>query len=236
MPRFVVVTGASSGIGRAVASRLLDEGHAVLGLARDFSKFQHPRLKAVEVDLAELATLPEQLKNLVDGHAGVDAVVLNAGRGEFGGLEEFSFAQIRSLVDLNFVSHAYVVRAFLPTMKKVDRGDLVFIGSEAALAGKRRGAVYCATKFALRGFSQALREECAASGIRVTLVNPGMVRTPFFDKLDFAPGNDPENYVLPEDVAEVVSMVLASRPQTTFDEINLSPLKRVVRHKKGERG
>ncbi|MCZ6795808.1 MAG: SDR family NAD(P)-dependent oxidoreductase, partial [Planctomycetota bacterium] len=96
-------------------------------------------------------------------------------------------------------------------------------------AGKRQGAVYCASKFALRGFAQALREECAASGVRVTIVNPGMVRTGFFDDLDFAPGEEPANYVLPEDVAEVVAAVLSMRRETVVDEINLSPLKKVVR-------
>ena len=67
---------------------------------------------------------------------------------------------------------------------------MVLIGSEAALAGGARGAVYSATKFALRGFCQSLRQESAAAGIRVTLINPGMVRTDFFDQLDFEPGED----------------------------------------------
>ena len=108
------------------------------------------------------------------------------------------------------------------------RGNLVFIGSEAALQGKRKGAIYCASKFALRGFAQALRQECSRSGVAVSLINPGMVQTPFFDRLDFAPGGDETNYILPQDVAQSVAMVLASRAGTVFDEIHLTPLKHVV--------
>jgi short-subunit dehydrogenase len=158
----------------------------------------------------------------------LNASVCNAGQGRFGALEEFSYARIRGLMDLNFTSHAFLVRAFLPLLKKAGRGDLVFIGSEAALQGTQKGSLYCASKFALRGFAQALRQECPRAGLRVSIVNPGMVRTPFFDELDFAPGPDPANFVLPEDVAQAVSMILAARPGTVFDEINLSPQKRVI--------
>ena len=102
------------------------------------------------------------------------------------------------------------------------------MGSEAGLRGSRRGSVYCASKFALRGFAQALREECAASGIRVTIINPGMVLTPFFDDLDFGPGPEPANYVLPEDIADLVTSILSTRSGTVFDEVDVSPLKRLA--------
>ncbi len=116
-------------------------------------------------------------------------------------------------------------------MKRQGQGNLVFIGSEAALSGSRKGAVYCATKFALRGFAQSLREECSNSGIRSTIVNPGMVKTGFFDNLSFEPGDAEENYILPQDVADAVLTILSARPGTCFDEINLSPLKKVIKFK-----
>ena len=172
------------------------------------------------------------MKSLVESCAGVEALICCAGRGHFGHLEEFSYAQIRELIDLNFTAQAYLARAFLPHMKRVGRGDLLFMGSEAGLRGSRRGSIYCASKFALRGFAQALREECAASGIRVTIINPGMVLTPFFEELDFEPGPDPANYVMPEDIANLVTTILSTRRGTVFDEIDLSPLKRVIDFRK----
>jgi NADP-dependent 3-hydroxy acid dehydrogenase YdfG len=116
-------------------------------------------------------------------------------------------------------------------MKKIRRGDLIIIGSEAALSGGRRGAVYSACKFALRGFAQSLRDECSNSGIRVCLINPGMVSTDFFKPLDFAPGTDSSQHLRPEDVAEAVRLVLKAHPGTVFDEINLNPLKQVIQFK-----
>lgn len=228
-----LITGASSGIGRGIGERLLRENWQVIGTGRDFGKF-HPgteRFTPVVLDLADLDRLPARLARLVKEHEDVDTVILSAGRGHFGSLEEFAYADIRALMDLNFTSQAYVARAFLPLLKRRGRGDLIIIGSEAALKGSRKGAVYCASKFALRGFAQALREECARSGVRVTLVNPGMVDTPFFDTLNFTPGEDSSQHLVAEDVAEAVWTVLQSRPGCVFDEINLSPRDHVIRFK-----
>jgi short-subunit dehydrogenase len=178
--------------------------------------------------MGQLDHLPDHLEEVAEKFDRVNALICCAGMGRFGHLEQFSYAQMRELLDLNFTSQAFAVRAFLPRMKRSGRGDIVIIGSEAALRGSRKGSLYCASKFALRGFSQALREEASAAGIRVCLVNPGMVRTPFFDELDFEPGDAPDHHVLPEDVAAVVCSALQAREGTVIDEINLSPQKRVI--------
>ena len=226
----VLVTGASSGIGRAVCERLLADGHRAIGIARDFGKFpcDNRHFEAHSINLADLDLLPAHLRTLVAAYPTLDALVLNAGAGRFGALEQFSYDQIRALIDLNFTSHVFVARAFLPSLKKAGRGHLIFMGSEAALIGTAQGSLYCAAKFALRGLAQALRAECARAGIRVTLVNPGMVQSPFFDELDFRPGPEPDNYILPEDVAEVIVQALTARDGTVLDEINLSPQKKVI--------
>ncbi|MEM7235887.1 MAG: SDR family oxidoreductase [Planctomycetota bacterium] len=241
----MIVTGASRGIGRAIAERLLAEGHDVIGLARSFA---NPRthlqvdgggtFQAIDIDLESGRDLPKKLEAIRSEVGDVDTLVFAAGRGEFGHLEQFSYESIRSLVELNFLSAAIATRAFLPTLKKQGQGDVIFIGSEAALAGKRKGSVYCASKFALRGFAQALREECATSGVRVTIIEPGPVKTGFFDELDFEPGDAEENYLRPEDVADAVALVVDAPSGTVYDEIVMSPLKRVLKFRKtgGETG
>jgi 3-hydroxy acid dehydrogenase/malonic semialdehyde reductase len=232
--RTILVTGASSGIGRAVARQLLAEGHQVIGMSRDIRKFAkapdgfHP----VELDLADLAHLPPKIQGLAQRFPNLDAVVFCAGIGRFGALEQFSYAQIETLMAVNFTGQAFLARALLPHLKSKARSDLIFIGSEAALKGSRQGAVYCASKFAVRGFAQALREECGKSRVRVALINPGMVKTEFFDSLSFEPGDHESNFILPEDVAETVCYVLDSRAQIVIDEISLSPLNKVVKFKK----
>jgi NADP-dependent 3-hydroxy acid dehydrogenase YdfG len=232
LSRTALITGASSGIGAAIARRLLNEQWHIIGIARDFSKFGATEgFEAETIDLSELDRLPERLGILAARHPEIDAVVLCAGQGRFGSLEEFSYLQIRSLMELNFTSQAYVTRAFLPILKRRGEGNLIFIGSEAALKGSRKGSIYCASKFALRGFAQALREECGKSGVRVATVNPGMVKTPFFDELHFEPGPEESHFLTPEDIAEAVLLILNSRPSMVIDEINLSPQNRVIRFK-----
>lgn len=231
--RTALVTGASSGIGRAVSERLLSDGHTVIGMARHFKDGQsasddfHP----VVIDLARLADLPDRLTELGRRFPELDAGILCAGRGRFGALEQFSYPQIRELIDLDFTSHAYCARALVPIFKRKKRGNLVFLGSEAALRGQRNGTVYCAAKFALRGFAQALREECSGSGVHVSVINPGMVKTAFFDPLDFEPGPGETHAIGPEEIAGLVAFLLAQRQGTNLDEINLSPLQKVIRFK-----
>jgi len=234
--RTIVVTGASSGIGRAIALLLLEQGYQVVGIARDFSKAPYIKenLTPVSADLSDLERLPALLDKLVREYTTVDGVICCAGSGRFGSLEEFSYDQIRCLLEINLTSQIYLVRALLPGMKQRGRGDIIFMGSEAARAGGKRGAVYSAAKFGLRGLAQSLREECASNGVRVSIINPGMVKTAFFDNLDFRHGEEPDNYIQPEDVARAALTILEAREGTVFDEINLSPQKKVVRFSRPE--
>jgi NAD(P)-dependent dehydrogenase (short-subunit alcohol dehydrogenase family) len=229
--RHVLVTGASRGIGQALSLTLLNAGARVVGIGRDFSEWSLPRpgFAAVAADLADLDRLPPLLADLARDHRGLDGVVSNAGAGRFGHLEQFSPHQIRASVDLNLTQHILTARAFLPMLKRRTSADLIFMGSESALSGGIKGAVYSASKSALRGFARSLRQECAASGVRVGIVNPGMVRTGFFNELDFGPGDAPGNAIAPEDVAELIVAMLSAPPGTVVDEVNLSPQKKVIR-------
>lgn len=232
--RTVLVTGASSGIGRAIAQHLLHQEHTVIGVSRDCGKFtwQMENFSSIQMDLSQLEELPQKIRRLQQMFPEIDAVVFSAGLGQFGSLEEFSFQQIEALMTINFTSQVFLTKALLPALKRKANSDLIFIGSEAGLKGSRKGTIYCASKFALRGFTQALREECGNSNVRVCLINPGMVKTAFFKHLTFEPGDHESNAILPEDVAEAVAYVLDSRAQIVIDEINLSPLNKVVKFKK----
>jgi NADP-dependent 3-hydroxy acid dehydrogenase YdfG len=233
LKRTILVTGASSGIGRAIARNLLQQGHNVIGVSRDCSQFKTAMANfyPVRLDLANTQELPQKIRELEQQFPALDAVVFSAGAGQFGSLEEFSYTQIQALMAINFTSPVFLTRALLPFLKCKVRSDLIYIGSEAALKGSRKGTIYCASKFALRGFTQALREECSKDQVRVCLINPGMVKTPFFDPLSFAPGDYESNYLIPEDIAEAVSYVINSREKMVIDEINLNPASKVVKKK-----
>ena len=223
-----IVTGGSSGIGLALTRRLIGRGHRVSTVARRAPPESNSLIRPVFCDLSELDRLESSLAPLAE-EAAPDGVILCHGQGDFGALEQFSADRIRRMVDLHVTSSLLLCRLLIPIMKRSGYGTVVLLGSEAALRGTQRGVVYCATKFALRGMAQALREECSSSGVRVGIVNPGMVETPFFDSLDFAPGEDYENSLDVEQVVDAVDLVLGAPGNTVIDEINLSPLKKVIR-------
>ncbi len=236
--QLVIVSGASSGIGLAMARSLLDEGYQVIGISKDANEksLDHKAFTPRQMDLADIDSLPVAIDGLVREIESlglhVKALVNNAGIGRMAYLEQLSVSDLRLVMDVNFMSHAIISKAFLPMLKKQGSGDIVFTGSEAALKGARQGSIYCASKFAIRGFAQALRDECGKSGVRVSILNPGAVRTAFFDDLHFEPGADPENAVEAEDVAAALMSVIEARPGTVLEEISISPQSQVWQRKK----
>ena len=230
----VLITGASRGIGYAIADRLLAESFEVIGTSRKPNSIpiEHSNFSSVHLDLIEISLNQDLLSKLVETCGEIDVLILNAGQGRFGSLEEFSSSQINEQIQLNLIAQIHLVRAFIKSFKQRRSGDVIFIGSESGLAGGKMGSIYSAAKFGLRGFSQALRQECANNNIRVGLINPGMVASSFFDDLSFQPGSELENTILPEQVADAVDLVLRSGRNMVWDEINLSPLKKVINKKK----
>ncbi|MYJ52862.1 MAG: SDR family oxidoreductase [Gammaproteobacteria bacterium] len=239
--RHYVVTGASSGIGLAIVHRMLAEGADVTAVSRrpavvpeSVLAENSDRLRTAVCDLCDFRELDRCMKALTSGNAILDGVVLCHGYGDFGSLEEFSAERIERLVDTNLVSHMLIVRHVIPILKRLGRGDLVFMGSETGIRGRKMGAVYSATKFAINGFAESLRAECAAGTLRDSGINPGMVYTPFFDDLDFRPADCRDNFIEPEDVARIVSTILGMPHGTVIDKVNLTPQKRVVRKKEDD--
>ena len=220
----VLVSGASSGIGQAIASLFLQQGYNVIGLSRrgQVDALAHENFTALALDLDNLQQLETRIKALQVNHD-IGCFVHAAGQGCFGSVEQFSIAQIESAIRINLTSAMVVCRGLLPALRRRGNGRLIFIGSESALAAGKKGALYCASKFGLRGFCLSLREDCASDGIQVSLINPGMVRSSFFDELPFAPGALPENAIEVEDVARVVLQIMQSSPHIVIDEVNLSP-------------
>ena len=218
-----IITGASSGIGLSLAERLIAKGCDVTGLARDFTNTNCAGLKRLEIDLSDLDNLPAKLESFT---AAPDALILNAGYGRFGGLEQFSHNQMRHLIDTNVVSNLFLIKHFLPLMKIKKQGDIVLLGSESALQGGRMGALYSASKFAVRGLAQSLRLDSSNSGIRVILVNPGAVETPFYDDLAFQPAAGEEFNLQPEDVAKAIDDALEQPRHVVIEEINMQSMKR----------
>ena len=229
--RKVLVTGSSDGIGRSITLSLLKSGAKVIGLARDHSKF-NPETKnyiKYKTDFSNEEILLNTIAKIIKNHKDLDCLVSNAGFGKFGTLETFSTKEINDFIFTNLTSHMILTNKILPHLKKIRKGNIIFIGSESALKGGKNGSLYSAAKFGLRGFSQSIREESCSKNIHVSLINPGMVRTSFFNNLDFMPGEDKSNAIEPDDIGKIIIDILSTRSGSVIEEINLSPLKKVIK-------
>ena len=229
----VLVTGSSSGIGYEITSKLLDLGAKVIGIARnhDKSKLENKNYITYNCDISNHKKLETLLKQILKKHPEINGLISNAGYGDFGPLENFSTLQIDNFIATNLTSHLVLTKVLLPHFKRIKIGDIIFIGSEAGLLGAKNGSLYCTTKFGLRGFSEALSKDVTKNNIRVSIINLGMVRTDFFENLNFEPGNDEENVISIKDVSSTVAYILTLSRNTVVDEINLSPIKKAIKFK-----
>jgi len=210
--KVALVTGASRGIGAAVA-RALDKEGVKLGLASRSGDDLGLDAVAQACDVRELDQLESIAAATVERFGRLDILVANAGVGAYGPFLDLSREHLDEMIDVNLKGTVYAVRAALPHLVESGQADIVTIASEAGRRGLPFEATYCASKFGQVGFTRALDHELREHGVRCTNVCPGGVATDF--ALDEGRGRSPE--VLPgmmtaDDVAEVVIFVL-TRPR-----------------------
>ncbi len=219
-----LVTGASSGIGLAIAARLVEMGYDVYGYARDHGKsaFRRARYTAVECDVTDTRILLDRTEELLRTTGGLKILVNNAGVGFFGPHAAMAPDRIERMVRTNLIAPMVLTRATLRHLEE-SRGYVVNIASTAALNPGPFGAAYGATKAGLHQFGQALFGEVRKSGVRVVTLYPDMIRTPFYDHADFDPGEEPGAHITPECVADAVAQAVAQREGTVITQIVLRP-------------
>jgi NAD(P)-dependent dehydrogenase (short-subunit alcohol dehydrogenase family) len=211
-----VVTGASSGIGEAVARQLLDSGCTVITLQRRPPRFKHERLLFYAVDLADAGAARKVAGEIAAGHA-VRYLVNNAGVNRPGTLEQTTVEDLDYAMAVNVRAAMVLTQAFAPGMRAAGFGRIVNISSRAAL-GKTGRTAYSAAKAGLIGMTRTLCLELAASGITVNAIAPGPVATELFDR-GHPPGGEKRQRVIdcipvkrvgtPEDVARAVVFLLS---------------------------
>jgi short-subunit dehydrogenase len=186
MDRVVLVTGASSGIGRAAAVRLAAAGTRVIVHGRDPARTDEVAGLAGGAPLVADLSLPgagaEIAERALAVHGKVDAVVNNAGIGWSGPLVRMPRETAQELLAINLIAPIELTNALLPGMIQRRTGVVCFVGSIAGRLGVAGEAVYSAAKSGIDGFAESLRYELAGSGVAVSIVVPGAVRTPFFDR------------------------------------------------------
>jgi NADP-dependent 3-hydroxy acid dehydrogenase YdfG len=220
--RVFLITGASSGIGSATARAAAQAGYRLVLAARSIDKLEalaeelggNERALAVRCDVTEWGDLEAMVAAALDRFGRLDVAFANAGFGASRGFLGDTPEHWREMVLTNVLGAAYTIRAALPALKET-QGHVLLTGS---VAGRRAivGSLYSSTKWAISGMGESLRQDVNGTGIRVTVVEPGQVDTPFFD-------NPGEGRLTADDIARAVMFAVSQPPHVDVNEILIRP-------------
>lgn len=221
--RVALVTGATRGLGRAIALKLAQDGAHVGVLGRN-DRHGEAVVREIEaakghaffsrLDVRDFAATEHVVEETASRLGRVDIVVANAGIGMIGPVETADPQEWRAMMDVNYLGTAHTVKAALKPMLAQGRGDIVAVASSAGMTGYPDWSGYCASKWAVMGFMDCLGREMVSRGIRVATVCPGSIDTPFWDDLnvDLHPKGSRQGMMSSDDVAEVVLLQLRLPP------------------------
>lgn len=232
--RVAVITGASSGIGEAAARLLVAEGVSVVLVAR-----RSDRIEALALELGALATArtldvtdAQQIAALFDWvkhqHGGLDLLFNNAGLGIHGSFVDSKPEDWLTQTNVNFIGLLQCTQAAIPLMKGRSGAMISSVSSVGGRHGVAGWSVYCATKFAVVGFHDALRKELGPEGIRVAVIEPGAVWTEFGHNIDQSERRQSLDALEPEDVAQALVYAFAQPPRVLVQEILIRPVKQIA--------
>jgi NADP-dependent 3-hydroxy acid dehydrogenase YdfG len=220
----LAITGASSGIGAATARHAVNAGYRVLLGARSVDRLEslaeelggEERALAMRCDVTSWDDQQAFVAAALERLGRLDAFLANAGFGAKRGFLEESVEHWKAMIDTNVYGVALSIRASLPHFRETNRGHMVLMSS---IAGRRAlpGSLYSATKWAVTAMGEALRSEVFETDIKVTLIEPGAVATPFFD-------DPPREALQPDDIARAVLWALSQPPHVDVNEVLVRPV------------
>jgi NAD(P)-dependent dehydrogenase (short-subunit alcohol dehydrogenase family) len=215
MEKVAIVTGSSSGIGYETSLSLAREGYFTYATMRDLEKAdtikkvaqdENLHLKVIELDVNNEDSAENAIKSIIDEKQRIDVLVNNAGCGIWGTVEDVSIEEFREQFETNFFSVVRMIQKVAPVMRKQGTGDIVNISSVAGRIGFPVSTAYISSKFAIEGLSESLRYELGPFGVNVIIIEPGVIKTNFFDSMKIAKKVD-ENDTYKEITEKVISGV-----------------------------
>ena len=192
MEKIAVVTGSSSGIGFETSLALAREGYFTYATMRNLAKAEEIKkisedeglpLKVIELDVDDEQSTENAIKSIIDEKERIDVLVNNAGWGLWGTAEDVSLDEFREQFETNFFSVVRIIQKVAPVMRKQGSGNIVNISSVAGRIGFPVSTAYISSKFALEGLSESIRFELGQFGVNVIIIEPGVIKTKFFDSM-----------------------------------------------------
>jgi short-subunit dehydrogenase len=178
MPKVILITGVSSGIGKACAEYLSGLGYKVYGTSRKVLDENLP-YTVIKMDVTDVESVKQATHFIIEKEGQIDVLVNNAGMGIAGAIEDNTDEEVRLQFETNFYGMHNTCKAVIPFMRKNGKGTIINISSLGGIMGIPFQGIYSATKFAIEGYSEALRMELKHSGIKVVIINPGDFNTSF---------------------------------------------------------
>jgi short-subunit dehydrogenase len=230
--RRALITGASSGIGKATALAFAKAGIDVALVSRSLDKLEAVataakqtgvEAKAYALDLADLSPVEAKIKAIAQDFGSIDILVNNAGIGYTGTLSETSLADWQQVININLTSVFECIKGILPGMRDRNTGTIINVASIAAKQAFAGWGAYCVSKAGLLALSQTLAQEERAQGIRVTAICPGSVNTEIWDSETVHANFDRSKMLTPEIVAQSILHIALLPPQAVIDELILMP-------------
>lgn len=225
MKKEVVITGAGSGLGKALAEKISKNGDKVHLIGRTKSKLEvtaknlENPFEIHQLDIRKR----EDVEKVFSKINRIDILINNAGIGRFGKVENLKRKDIDQMIDTNLKGTIFCTQSVLKKMKKVNNGQIVNIISTAGKKGKATESVYCASKFGIRGFTDSLEKELKESKIDVSAFYMGGMNTPFWDGI--LAEEKKEKFMNPSDVAEIILANLKNRNRLNIKEVLINSKK-----------
>ncbi len=226
--KIAVITGASSGLGAALAGALVAAGAVVYGLARNEEKLHDIENKLgknfipVGMDITAQKEIASWVLDTFSDSCLPDVLINNAGAGYFTKIDELSLERWLEMINTNLNGAFYITSKIVPLMKaNQNTCHIINIGSILGKTTRAEGAAYSATKYGMQGFSEALFKELRSYKIKVTCVNPGSIDTHFFEDSGIHPH---KNMLQPKDIAALIIHIIETPDNFLVDEITMRPL------------
>ena len=218
MDKVAVVTGSSSGIGYETALALARDGYTTYATMRntskqdkilDVAKNENLNLKVIELDVDKPDSIKAAITKIISDDQRIDVLVNNAGYGQFGCTEDVSVDDFKKQFETNFFSIVRIIQEVAPIMRKQSSGIIVNISSVVGRMGLPGSPAYISTKFALEGFTECLRYELGQFGIKTTLIEPGVIKTNFFNSMKIPESKaDPKYKELTDNILNGLKMMV----------------------------
>lgn len=229
--RISIISGASRGIGRAVATKLAKDGHFVILLARNREELEDLEFQideaggkalSIPTDVADEQEVNAAIAQVMKDFRRIDTIINNAGLGIFKPSEELTIGEWSTVMETNVKGTFLLSKAAIPHLKAAGSGHIVGIASDVSKRTFANGSLYCASKYAQDAFLMSLRKEVRPFGVKVSVIYPGLVDTFFHGRPEGA--EHQAAYLSPMDIAQAVSYVVNAPAHVVIDELMIHPM------------